>query len=70
VVAGRLFQEKETNMAGSPDVPSCSECYHDCHCESLFCTEPVGIGMSDKSIPCGCVVCKCTPNRSDLGQVN
>ena len=67
VVAGRLFQEKEINMAGSPDRPRCSKCHHDCHCDNLVCSHPMGVGMTDKNAPCGCGVCECTPNRPDWG---
>ena len=67
LVAGQLFQEKEINMAGSPDRPRCSKCHHDCHCDNLVCSHPMGVGMTDKNAPCGCGVCECTPNRPDWG---
>ena len=56
-------------MAGSPDRPRCSKCHHDCHCDNLVCSHPMGVGMTDKNAPCGCGVCECTPNRPDWGQL-
>jgi hypothetical protein len=37
----------------------CSECLHTCHCNSLRCDSFIGVGMTDKSQPCACPVCKC-----------
>ena len=37
----------------------CSICGHRCHCYGSFCTEEVGVGMSDKTQHCGCKKCKC-----------
>jgi hypothetical protein len=38
----------------------CNSCKHECHCDNLDCFEPVGVGMTDKNMPCGCGVCECT----------
>jgi hypothetical protein len=43
----------------------CNSCKHECHCDNLVCTQSVGVGMTDKNMPCGCGVCECTPNRSN-----
>ena len=37
----------------------CRTCGHRCHCYSPYCTESVGVGMSDKDQECGCTKCDC-----------
>jgi hypothetical protein len=54
-------------MSVSPVRASCVKCNHDCHCDNIVCVEPIGVGLSDKSMPCGCGVCECKPNRPDWG---
>ena len=44
---------------------TCNRCQHECHCDNLVCSHPMGVGMTDKSDPCGCGVCECEPNRSN-----
>ena len=34
-------------------------CGHRCHCYAPKCPDEIGIGMTDKSQPCGCTKCKC-----------
>lgn len=46
-------------MAGNPDIPRCNECHHECHCDELVCVVPLGVGLTDKTSPCGCKECKC-----------
>lgn len=36
----------------------CTNCYHICHCNTSCSTE-VGIGMTDKTLPCECKICQC-----------
>jgi hypothetical protein len=43
----------------------CNSCNHECHCDNLVCSEPVGVGMTDESDSCGCGVCECIPNRAN-----
>jgi len=63
--AGRSFHEKKIDMATWPEKLKCSKCYHDCHCDTLVCSDLIGVGLSDKSQPCGCGVCECsTPKQS------
>ena len=45
-------------MAGSPNIRLCPDCRHKCHCDDI-CEKYIGVGMSDKSVPCGCKECKC-----------
>ena len=46
----------------------CSRCRHDCHCDNVVCDGPVGVGVTDKTQPCGCGVCECDPpKRPDWG---
>jgi hypothetical protein len=47
-------------MAWWPENPKCSKCQHECHCDNLVCSHPMGVGMTDKNMPCGCGVCECT----------
>ena len=44
---------------------TCNRCQHECDCDNLVCSPPMGVGMTDKSDPCGCGVCECEPNRSN-----
>jgi len=39
---------------------TCLDCGHECHCENLVCVVPVGIGITDKTQPCKCGVCRCS----------
>ena len=52
-------------MAGYSILVTCNRCDHECHCDNLVCSHPVGVGVTDKSDPCGCGVCECTPNRAN-----
>jgi hypothetical protein len=45
---------------GVTGAKKCNSCKHECHCDNLVCFEPVGVGMTDKNMPCGCGVCECT----------
>ena len=51
---------QENQMAWWPENPKCSKCQHECHCDNLVCSHPMGVGMTDKNMPCGCGVCECT----------
>ena len=44
----------------------CNSCHHECHCDKLVCSHLVGVGMSDKSVPCGCDVCKCSKDNGNV----
>ena len=37
----------------------CLDCGHRCHCYAPMCCVEVGVGMSDKTQPCGCKKCNC-----------
>ncbi len=37
----------------------CADCGHRCHCYAPMCCVEVGVGMSDKTQPCGCEKCNC-----------
>jgi len=54
-------------MAESSNKSKCNSCQHECHCDNLVCSEPIGVGMTDKNMPCGCGVCECSPKRPDWG---
>jgi hypothetical protein len=49
----------EIVMTTNSSEPICGECMHPCHCDNVVCYTPVGVGMSDKSVPCGCGNCVC-----------
>jgi hypothetical protein len=51
---------------GSYSNLKCNKCNHDCHCDSLVCSYPIGQDMSKKSVPCGCGVCECTPSNVEI----
>ena len=38
----------------------CIACGHNCHCDTIVCSTPVGVGMTDKNQPCACPACKCS----------
>ena len=42
---------------------NCNRCQHECHCDNLVCFEAIGVGMTDKNMPCGCSVCECTSQK-------
>lgn len=42
----------------------CKTCGHRCHCYAPMCCVEVGVGMTDKTQPCGCTKCTC---RDDIG---
>ena len=46
-------------MAGYSILVTCNRCDHECHCDNLVCSHPMGVGMTDKNAPCGCGVCEC-----------
>jgi hypothetical protein len=56
----------EIVMTTNSSEPICGECRHPCHCDKLVCSHLVGVGMSDKSVPCGCDVCKCSKDNGNV----
>jgi hypothetical protein len=59
-------------MAQEPE-KICYNCNHTCHCYGMSdaftgfkqeCSEEIGVGMTDKSQPCGCKKCDCDRTRS------
>lgn len=56
----------EINMATNSAEPVCEECRHPCHCDNGVCHAPVGVGMSDKSVPCGCGICMCSKDNGTV----
>jgi hypothetical protein len=40
------------------NIKKCKACGHPCHC-GMVCKGSIGVGMSDKTQPCGCKECKC-----------
>jgi len=50
-------------MAGYGLLITCDRCDHECHCDNLVCSHPMGVGMTDKNEPCGCGVCECSPPK-------
>jgi hypothetical protein len=42
-----------------PATKCCGNCGHECHCDEGPCMQPQGVGMSDKTSPCGCGMCEC-----------
>ena len=57
---------QENKMAESYNILYCNSCHHECHCDKLVCSHLVGVGMSDKSVPCGCDVCKCSKDNGTV----
>jgi len=52
-------------MAGYSILITCNSCNHECHCDNLVCSHPIGVGMTDKNMPCGCGACECISNREN-----
>jgi hypothetical protein len=52
-------------MAGYSILITCNSCNHECHCDNLVCSHPIGVGITDKNMPCGCGVCECISNREN-----